>query len=148
LKDTDLEDEVKYSRLDIQCPKCDEKNTIKLSSEIKCKHCGESLTTWEYSKYKKPIIGTFSALIIGGFAGHHIDDYFDKTRYPIAVEYTIIDNCISSYDRPLHRSYITDKKNVCVCAFSKTVKEYDYGDFKENQNDFLILFEQKANECM
>ena len=140
--------EKQHTQLEVNCPNCDKENIIKLSSEIKCKNCEEPLTKWKYNQFRKPFIGTFSALLIGGFAGHHIDDYFEKNRYPVAVEYKILDNCISSYDMPLRRSYIRDKKNVCVCAFSKTIKEYDYGDFKENQNDFLMLFEQKANECM
>lgn len=146
--DSKQKSEKQYAQLEVKCPNCNEDNSINLSSEIKCKNCEEPLTKWKYDQLKKPIIGTFSALLIGGIAGHHIDDYFEKNRYPVAVEYRILDNCISSYDRPLRKSYIADKTNVCVCAFSKTIKEYDYRDFKEKQDDFLILFEQKANECM
>ena len=83
--------------------------------------------------------------MIGGFAGHQIDDFFDKTRYPIAVEYMLIDNCISSDERPMRSSYFYKKTEVCISAFSETIKEYDYDKYEKNRNGFMELFEQKAN---
>ena len=68
-------EEKQIETLNINCPSCSEENTVKLSSEIKCKHCEEPLT------------------------------------------------------------------------FYKTIKEYDYKDFKENQYDFLSKFESNSREC-
>jgi hypothetical protein len=133
--------------INISCPNCNEENSVKLSSEIKCKNCEESLTGIKYAKLKKPLIGTFTALMIGGFGGHKAIEYFDTDRYPMSVEHSILENCISSYDEPLRSSYIRNKKEVCVCAFQKTLKEYDYKEFKKNQYGFLNTFETKSREC-
>lgn len=133
--------------LNINCPNCDEENIVKLSSEIKCKHCEKPLTKTKYGKVKTSFIGTITAVIIGSVGGHQIVEYFDTDRYPMSVEHSILENCISSYDEPLRSSYIKNKKKVCVCAFYKTLKEYDYEEFKKNQDDFLNTFEIKSREC-
>ena len=137
----------KIEILNISCPNCDEENTIKLSSEIKCKHCEEPLTKTKYEKLKKPFLGTVTAMIIGSVGGHQIVEYFDVDRYPMSVEHSILENCISSYKEPLRISRIRHKKKVCVCAFSKTIKKYDYDEFKKNQDEFLIIFENNSKEC-
>ena len=137
----------KLETLNINCPNCDKENTIKLSSSLKCKHCEEPLTKTKYEKLKTPFIGTLTAVIIGSVGGHQITEYFDTDRYPMSIEHSILENCISSYKKPLRTSYIQDKKNVCVCAFSKTIQDYDYSEFKKNQDKFLIIFENKSKEC-
>ena len=55
--------------LNINCPSCNEENIVKLSSEIKCKHCEEPLTKTKYGKLKTPFIGTITAVIIGSAKG-------------------------------------------------------------------------------
>ena len=137
----------KIETLNINCPNCDKENTIKLSSEIKCKHCQEPLTKTKYEKFKEPLIGTVTAMIIGAFGGHQIIEYFDADRYPMNVEHSILENCISSYNEPLRTSQIRHKKEVCVCALSKTIKNYDYDEFKKDQDEFLIIFENNSKEC-
>lgn len=134
--------------LNISCPSCNEENNIKLSSENKCKHCKEPLTKTKYEELKKPFIGTLTAILIGSFGGHQITEYFDIDRYPMSTEHSILENCISSYDEPLKTSRIRNKKDICVCAFSKTIEKYDYSEFKKNQNEFLIIFDNMSRECM
>jgi len=133
--------------LDINCPNCNKENTIKLSSEIKCKHCQKSLTKTKYEKLKKPLIGTVTAMIIGSIGGHQIDGYFDVDRYPMSVEHSILENCISSYNEPLRTSRIRHKKEVCICTLSKTIRIYDYDKFKKNQDEFLTIFENQSKKC-
>lgn len=133
--------------LNINCPSCNEENTVKLSSKIECKHCQEPLTKTKYEKIKTPFIKMLTAVIIGSVGGHQIIEYFDTDRYPMSIEHSILENCISSYQEPLSTSRIRNKKDVCVCTLYKTIKEYDYGEFKKNQNDFLDIFESKSREC-
>ena len=137
----------KMEVLEISCPNCDKENIIKLSSEIKCKHCEKSLTKTKYEKLKKPFIETLTAVIIGSVGGYQITEYFDTDRYPMNIEHSILENCISSYNEPLRTSHIRDKKNVCVCAFSKTIQDYDYSEFKKSQDKFLVIFKNNLNEC-
>lgn len=117
-------------------------------TEIKCKKCEEPLTQTNYAKPKQPFIVILTSVIIVSVGMHQITKHFDTNRYPISVEHSILENCISSYDEPLRASRIKNKKDVCVCAFYKTLKEYDYEEFKKNQYDFLNTFENKSRECI
>jgi len=118
------------------------KAVLKLPSEIK---------DTQDNKFKVVAIETFSAVLLGGILGHHIDNYFEKTRYPIAVEYTIINNCISSYQKPMKGSHYQKKTEMCICALSKTMEDFDYSDYKKDKkNDrtsFFHIFEKKVEEC-
>ncbi len=136
------------SKLKIICPNCDEENTIKLSSEIKCKKCEEDLTKSKYSKFKKPIIGAMTAIMIGTPAAYQIGKHMQsEDRYPVAIEYSIVDSCIFQDKRPLRRAYIKQKKAICVCALSNTMKTIDYDEYKKDQEKFLDIFEQKTSQC-
>lgn len=139
--------ETTQSKLNITCPNCEEENIINLSSEIKCKKCEKKLTKWRYGKLKKKVLGTGIAFFLIAPAYEIGKVMHSEDRYPIVTEYSIVQSCISSYDQPLQRVYIKNKKNICVCALSKTMKEVDYDDFKKDQEKFLDRFEQKATQC-
>ncbi len=101
---------------------------------------------------KKKIASILGVFILGSVSGHHIDDLVEKynleiDRYPIKVEHSIIENCISSYSKPLKRSHIENKKEVCICALDKTELEYDYESFQYNTSGFIEVFESKSREC-
>jgi len=101
---------------------------------------------------KKKIVSVLGIFILGTVSGHHIDDLVEKynleiDRYPIKVEHSIIENCISSYEKPLKRSHIRNKKEVCICALDKTELEYDYESFQHNTNRFIEIFENKSRVC-
>ncbi len=135
-------------KLEINCPNCDEENTVKLSAEIKCKNCEEPLTKIKYGKLKKPFIGTLTAIIIGSVGGHQVVEYFDTDRYPMSIEHSILENCISSYDEPLRTSRIRKKKEVCICALEDTINEVSYSEYKDSNNMFIRVFELKAKDCI
>lgn len=138
----------KHPRLEVICPNCDEENTIKLSSEIKCKKCEEDLTKSKYSKFKKPIIGAMTAIMIGTPAAYQIGKHMhSEDRYPVATEYSIVNSCVSQYSKPLRKIYINHKKAICVCALSKTMKKIDYDEYKKDQEKFIDMFERKAIQC-
>ena len=140
--------ETTQSKLKIICPNCEEENIIKLSSEIKCKKCEKDLTKWRYSKITKKVLGAGTAFILGVAPAYEIGKHIhSENRYPIATEYSIVHSCISSYSTPLKRVQIKNKKAICICALSKTMKKIDYDDFKEDQEKFIDIFEQKAAQC-
>lgn len=93
------------------------------------------------------------ALTLGGVAGHHIDDIVEKydlqvNRYPIKIEYEIINNCISNDGKPIAREIYLYKKEICTCALGNTELDYSYSSYQKDYNTFLEIFEVKANECM
>lgn len=102
---------------------------------------------------KKKIVSILGVFILGNISGHHIDDLVEKynleiDRYPIKVEHSIIENCISSYSNPLKSSHIINKKEVCICALDKTELEYDYERYQYDYSGFLEIFGNKSRECM
>jgi ribosomal protein S27E len=140
--------ESKETKLEIVCPNCEEENTIKLSTAIKCKKCEKDLSKWKYTKISKKIIGAGTAFIFGIAPAYQIGKHmYSEDRYPVATEYSIINSCVSTYSEPLRRVYIKQKKAICVCALSHTMKEIDYDDYTKNENKFLNIFEQKAVQC-
>jgi hypothetical protein len=140
--------EATQSKLKITCPNCEEENIIKLSSEIKCKKCEKDLTKWRYSKITKKVLGAGTAFILGVAPAYEIGKHMhSEDRYPIATEYSIVHSCISSHSSPLQRVHIKNKKTICICALSKTMKKIDYDDFTKDQEKFLDIFEQKAAQC-
>ncbi len=105
------------------------------------------------------IFSALSAFTVGGVAGHHIDDIIEKynleiDRYPVAVEYNIINNCLSNYEEPLSYSMYGNKQDICICSLEATELEYDYTSYKleekslSYENEFLNLFEKNAEKCM
>ncbi|WP_345977985.1 hypothetical protein [Sulfurimonas sp. HSL3-7] len=102
---------------------------------------------------KTKISSVLGIFMLGTVAGHHIDDLVEKynleiDRYPIKLEYEIIENCISAYEEPLRRSHLRNKKDICICALDKTELEYEYESFQLDQDGFLDIFEKKADKCM
>lgn len=76
---------------------------------------------------KQKITSLIMALTLGGVAGHHIDDIVEKydlqvNRYPIKIEYEIINNCISNYEKPLARKIIYIKRNLYLCIRKNRVR--------------------------
>ncbi len=136
------------SKLEIICPNCDEENVIKLSSEIKCKKCKKDLSKWKYEKIKSKALAVWTIFIFGAVPAYEIEKHMQsEDRYPVATEYSIVNSCVSQYSKPLRKIYINHKKAICVCALSKTMKKIDYDDFKEDQEKFIDIFEQKAAQC-
>ena len=69
---------------------------------------------------KQKVVSILMALTLGGVAGHHIDDIVEKydlqvNRYPIEIEYEIINNCISNYEKTLARKiYLYKRTYACT----------------------------------
>ena len=136
------------SKLELKCPSCEEDNTVKLSSEIKCQKCKKDLTKWKYGQLKKKVVSASSIFLLSVMPAYEVGKHMHvEDRYPVATEYSIVHSCISSYSAPLKRVQIKNKKAICICALSKTMKKIDYDDFKEDQEKFIDIFEQKAVQC-
>jgi len=136
------------SKLELKCPSCDEENTVKLSSEIKCKKCEKDLSKWKYEKIKSKALAVWTIFIFGAVPTYEIEKYmYHEDRYPTATEYSIVHRCISSDPAPLKKAQIENKKEICICALSKTMKNIAYDEYKKDQEKFMDIFEQKAAQC-
>lgn len=102
---------------------------------------------------KKKVASILMTLTVGGVSGHYIDDLIEKynlqtDRYPMNIEYKIIEKCISNYSEPIKQEILKNKREVCICALEKTELEYPYKIFIDNKDKFLNIFEMNAIECI
>ena len=132
----------------VLCPSCSAENNIDVGREIVCGKCKASLSGFVYRKYKEPLLTAISALVIGAYGSYEIEHAcFDDARYPIRIEYAIIDSCVTSDRAYLSTEQFRSKKQICLCALEKTAKEISYADFENNANAFSNTFKKNANSC-
>ena len=63
--------------------------------------------------------------------GVYIDEKIETDRYPMSIEHSLIENCISSYQKPLNKLDIRKKKEVCICALEDTIDDVSYSEYKD-----------------
>lgn len=133
----------------IECPSCKTENKIDYADKILCSSCKVSFAGHTYKKFKKPFISATTALIIGVYGTYKVDDlYFDKSRYPVAVEYELIDTCVNSSSRVLNKAQYIKKKKTCFCALANTMDKVSYKEMRESESKFITHFKNNINQCM
>ena len=131
----------------IECPHCSEDNEIDYAENICCKKCEKDYKGFEFSK-RKIITGTALALLT--YIGVHtlrdeVKGYGD--RYPIAVEYALLDSCINGSRSLISKNSYLSKRDVCLCALQGAQEDYPYSDYEDDTKGFVPLFRQYANSC-
>ena len=91
------------NHIHLECPKCFESNTVKLSTELKCKKCEKTLLGFNYKRFLLP---TIAIVGFSGIAGAIIDDTVNLNRASVKTEYKMMKTC-------LHEFYDRD---TCFCA--------------------------------
>ncbi len=129
----------------IECPECQKENDLKLEAKVKCGNCGKDLTG---STYKKPIISGMAVLAIGVVGGQFVDYAVTDNRYPLKTEYSIMESCSNSYEKPVKRYVYKNRKKICLCAMEETMNEISYIRYKVDEKGFLSAFEDNANNCI
>jgi hypothetical protein len=134
--------------MNIECPSCKEDNKIEFAKNIICHKCKKSFAGQSYKKFKKPFISATTALIIGAYGTYKADKMlFEDQRYPLKVEYELVDSCINSSRTSLNYSQQVDKTKVCVCALEKTVEKISYKEMIESESEFLTRFRLNIASC-
>ncbi|MBE1275501.1 hypothetical protein [Enterovibrio baiacu] len=131
----------------IECPHCATNNSIDFAEHITCCECKKSFKGQSFRKLKKPLLSAGTAVVLGIIGGIKTEQFLDENRYPIHVEYAIVDTCLNSSNRTLHISQYKDKRSVCLCAIESTIANVSYRDFKESQKLFNEPFKAAIAEC-
>lgn len=143
------------NKLELSCPECNKDNTVNLSTQLSCKHCGEVLTEKKY--IKKPLLNmstmsTTKSIIVGIILGGIVISFlyytFKKDRYSAREEFTILTNCIMQNTNLFGRSQI-DKQNICIDAYNQTLEdERDLGQklYADKSQIFNKLFDQNVEK--
>jgi hypothetical protein len=103
------------------------------------------------SRYIKPLVKGGSifvtAILMGIGTGVVIDEPFESDRYPIDVEYSIIERTLSSDNTPVSRKRYQQKKEICIEALEETQKDFDYAEFKESPIAFMNEYEKQVRQA-
>ncbi len=129
----------------IECPHCHTDNEIEYAENISCKECEKSFKGYKFSKRK--LVSASAALVVGVVGGYKVNDALDEVRYPLEIEYAIVDTCINSSKNALSVSWYKNKREACLCALEKTTKDISYSDYKSSQQSFLSSFRKNAKSC-
>ena len=129
----------------IECPNCQEDNKIDFAENIFCKKCEKSFKGFKFSKRK--LVSASAALIFGAYSGYKVNDTLDENRYPLKVEYAIVDSCINSSKNMVTTSWYESKRDICLCALDATIDDISYSTYKSDQETFIFELKKNANKC-
>jgi hypothetical protein len=134
--------------MQIICPNCSSENKIEYEENIICSDCKKSLAGHTYKRFKKPLISATAALFIGAYGAHKIDkEFIEDSRYPVGVEYELIDGCINASRNFMNSVWRVDKTKICVCALEKAMEDISYKDMKKSEPEFLTRFSSSIASC-
>jgi phage FluMu protein Com len=131
----------------IECPHCQELNQIEFAEYIKCSKCEKSLKGYNYRKFSKLVLSASSAIVIGAIGGYKANGYMDDVRYPLEVEYSIVDTCVNSSGNAMSISWYKNKRDICLCALESSMSDVSYSDYKSDKTAFMTAFKRNANSC-
>jgi len=135
----------------IECPSCSTENKIEFGENIICSECKKTFSGHTYKKFKKPLISATTALIIGAIGAigaHRVDKHLlEEKRYPVNVEYELINSCINSSRNPIEKYRYIKKTQICTCALEATMSEVSFKEMNENETAFLSRFRSNINDC-
>jgi len=135
--------------MQVECPSCSKQNDIAIDESIVCSECSSSFSGHVYSKFKRPLMSATSALIIGAFGGYKANQHiFQKERYPVSVEYEMLDSCVNSTRESLTARQHALKTEVCICSLEKTMEEFSYDDYQKSEPEFSTRFRDNVIGCI
>ena len=110
-------------------------------------HCKTCANVIQNVSIKKPFKAAGMGAIIAYASSQFIDYAISDNRYPLNVEYAVIEACTSSYKEPLSYQKYASKKELCLCAFQDTMNEISYARYLVNEKGFLKAFENNTKSC-
>lgn len=129
----------------IECPHCREDNDIEFAENISCNNCNKSFKGFKFSQRK--LISAGAALVVGAMGGYKVNTALEDIRYPLAVEYAIVDSCVNSSKNLVSTSWYENKRDICLCALEKTIDQVSYSSYKSDQPTFVSTLKQNASTC-
>lgn len=132
----------------IECPSCSKENKIDFAENIICAECKTSFAGYTYKKFKKPLLSATAALIIGAVGAHRVDRMFlVHDRYPVQVEYELVDSCVNGSRSLLNSQSYSFKREVCSCALQETMEDISLEEMKKSESVFLTRFRAGVTTC-
>ncbi|PHQ15498.1 hypothetical protein CLH61_08240 [Marinobacter profundi] len=125
--------------------KCGDEAKVQGTIEFHCEKCESSIEKFEI---KKPLKVASIAAILAYGGSQFIDYAITDNRYPMSVEYAVMDACVNSYASTLSYGAYGSKKKICLCALEETMNEISYIRYKVDEKGFLGAFRENVRECI
>jgi hypothetical protein len=123
---------------------CGDKAEVGATVKFHCKTCANVI---EKFVVKKPLKAAGLAAILAYGGSQFIDYAITDNRYPLDVEYGILEACSNSHRISLSNSSYSSKKQLCLCALEETMNEISYVRYNVNEKGFLKAFRSNVKEC-
>ncbi|MGI2853445.1 hypothetical protein ACRTDR_04410 [Shewanella algae] len=135
--------------MQIECPHCQKSNGFLEDQDVVCGKCKKSLRGFSYRQIKKPLMKASTAALVFGVIGYRVGDIdANHHRYPLAVEYQLVQLCVNPYKTPIAHDVYGRKQDICLCAIDKATREIKYSALKDELGKFKQLVEKEAkNSC-
>lgn len=132
--------------VEITCPKCSKITDFNVTDAISCKHCKCSFSTLRLA-VKITLLPTVGALAIGGAIGHQLDSFFEANRYPLEIEYALVESCVQGAKRSEYWRRAEQKFVLCSCALTYAQKNVNFKKFKEAPSQFSQAMTAAIQNC-
>ncbi|MBG2876680.1 hypothetical protein I4902_04180 [Proteus alimentorum] len=125
-------------------------NEVDQCGDIQCHSCHGSFK--EFSFVKKSIISITTALVIGTGGGVFYNkvktnEYLDP-RYPVGIEYSIIDTCVSGSEIGMSYHKRLEKRKICICALEKSQPDLPYSEYRKDRSQINVLMNKNIYGCL
>ena len=111
---------------------CGDKAETGATVEFHCKKCSSVI---EKFTINKPLKAAGLATILAYGGSQFIDYAISDNRYPLDVEYAVLEACSSSYKEPLSYSTYSSKKELCLCALEQYFGQFSVPDDHERKQE-------------
>lgn len=124
--------------------KCEGPIKVKTRISHTCSSCQKAVKGLQFKKKLKyaAIIG-----VIGYGSGQALESVVFDNRYPLDVEYSIIDACVNASGKALSSSQYKNKQNLCLCAVEDTINDVSYSTYKSSTHIFNQSLQRSLNKC-
>ncbi|WCN19590.1 hypothetical protein GV053_13910 [Marinomonas mediterranea MMB-1] len=111
---------------------------------IKCRSSNKTIKKITVTKpYKVAALLT----VVSFGASQFIEYVVTDNRYPLGVEYSLLDVCVNSSGYAIPYEGYRSKKKICLCALEETMNEISYIRYKVDEDRFQEVFRDNAKEC-
>jgi hypothetical protein len=109
-----------------------------------CSACSQELFK---KTIRKPyqVAAIFAVVFYG--ASQFVENAIVDNRYPLDVEFALVESCLNANERPISRGVYQEKKELCLCTAENTMNEISYVRYKINKKGFLAAFKENVKSC-
>ncbi|RVU31018.1 hypothetical protein [Neptunomonas marina] len=123
---------------------CECNESTKVNVCYTCASCEKPIRGWQL-KRKLKYFGLVG--VIGYGLGQAMEAVVFDARYPMEVEFSLIDVCINGSGSSLSASQYKRKQSLCLCAVEGAIGDVSYSEFESSKYLFEQSLRRNLEEC-